>query len=334
MTTNIYGARTREIINILEQMKTATPEQLENLANSESIPLKAFRGAMALAQTEDAAGNFLSAVENRNKARALLKAVEAWEEAVGAAVTVMQNSADVDVRRAAGQALGVVWGTVKDQAWTESVVDDSQKHIWAAEWDEANKPAIASANAAVTALSVYDLISLRGFTQAHYETLVAPWEYVFGKVDGEVIDRGTVRPTGYIDRTPPAPLRGYDRGPVRPTGYIDSMLWRDARAQELLGSYSVKTAGSFMISSKHQLLDGWIYANRENLLFLSNSSLVIAASMLPELIDDRTLLIKIAGRGAKVTAPFGVPSGIIDFGMGLEFAGAKKQIKAIGALCR
>lgn len=315
-------------------MKTATPAQLEKLTNSESIPLKAFRRAKALAQTEEAAGNFLIAVENRNIARELLIAVEAWEGAFTAAMTVMQNSTDVDVRRAARQALVVVRDNIRDQAWTESMVGDSQKDIWAAEWDEANMQVIASANAAVTALSVYDLISPSGFTYFYYETLVAPWEYVFGKIAAEVNISGTVRPDGNIELTPPSPLSGYDRGTIPPKGYSDNMLWRDARAQELLGSYSVKTAGSLMISSQRRLLDGWIYANRNNLLFLSNASLAIEASILAELIDDLTLLIKIAGRPAKVTAPFGVPSGIIDFGMGLEFAGAKKQIKAIGALCR
>jgi hypothetical protein len=110
----------------------------------------------------------------------------------------------------------------------------------------------------------------------------------------------------------------------------DEFARREQRASELLGAYTVKTAGGLMIASQRRVIDGWLYASSTHLLFLADT---IMGGSGPGMIDARTMLLEIKDRPHKLTAPFISPNGIIDFGGGLEFVGAKKQIKAISALC-
>lgn len=105
---------------------------------------------------------------------------------------------------------------------------------------------------------------------------------------------------------------------------------REQRAAELIGTYAVKTAGGLMIASQRRVIDGWLYANDTHLLFVADT---IMGGTGPGMIDARTMLLEIKGRPHKLTAPFVSPNGIIDFGQGLEFVGAKKKMKAISALC-
>jgi hypothetical protein len=109
----------------------------------------------------------------------------------------------------------------------------------------------------------------------------------------------------------------------------DEFAQRERRALELLGSYVVKTAGGLMLSGQRRVIDGWLYASNTHLLFLSDTIMGGASS---GMLDARTLLIEIKERPHTLTAPFISPNGIIDYGGGLEFVGAKKQIKAISAL--
>lgn len=110
---------------------------------------------------------------------------------------------------------------------------------------------------------------------------------------------------------------------------LQDMIQREAHALEILGSYSVKTAGGLMNSVNRNVNDGWIYANSTDLMFISDTVIPWGG---PELLDARTLRLPIAGRRYQLTAPMLVPNGIIDFGGGLEFVGQKKHIKALAAL--
>ena len=69
-----------------------------------------------------------------------------------------------DAARAAARAAArdAAWDPAQDAAWT---VRDA---AWDAFWD------------ATQALVVRDLVGQNGFTQEHYDTLVAPWESVMG----------------------------------------------------------------------------------------------------------------------------------------------------------
>jgi hypothetical protein len=48
---------------------------------------------------------------------------------------------------------------------------------------------------------------------------------------------------------------------------------RESTAIELLGSYSIKTAGGIMLSRARLVLDGWWYANNQYLLFIADAPL-------------------------------------------------------------
>ena len=72
----------------------------------------------------------------------------------------------------------VAWGTARpadrDAAW-----EAAWEAAWAA-WDADWEAAWYAARYAVLALVVRDLIGQNGFTQEHYDMLVAPWESVMG----------------------------------------------------------------------------------------------------------------------------------------------------------
>ncbi len=105
---------------------------------------------------------------------------------------------------------------------------------------------------------------------------------------------------------------------------------RENKAIELLGSYSVKTAGGIMISRARMVLDGWWYANNQYLLFVADAPLTALSTSYPGLLDFKTVLLPIVERpGWKLTAPFIAPNGIIEFADGVEIVGQKSRIKQI-----
>lgn len=108
---------------------------------------------------------------------------------------------------------------------------------------------------------------------------------------------------------------------------------RENRAIELLGSYSVKSAGGIMISRARMVLDGWWYANNKYLLFIADSPLTALTTSYPGLLDAKTVLLPIAERPSwKLTAPFIAPNGIIEFADGVEIVGQKSRMKQIAKL--
>ena len=114
--------------------------------------------------------------------------------------------------------------------------------------------------------------------------------------------------------------------------YANDMQAREARAQELLGTYTIKTSADLLISHLRKQIGGWLYANNNALIFLANAPISPVLGRRPELVDDYTLKLDLPGRPHKLTAPMLVPAGIINFGDGIEFAGQKKHIKAIAAV--
>lgn len=113
------------------------------------------------------------------------------------------------------------------------------------------------------------------------------------------------------------------------TGLVEDFQRREAKAVALLGNYSIKTAGALLLSSQRASVDGWLYANSREFLFLSDTPIGGLFRGRPERFDEFTLLFQHQGRPVQLTAPRFVPNGIINFGNGLEFVGAKKRIKAI-----
>ena len=111
--------------------------------------------------------------------------------------------------------------------------------------------------------------------------------------------------------------------------YATDLQQREAKALALLENYSIKTAGALLLSSQRASVDGWLYANNRDFLFLSDTPIGGLFRGRPERFDENTLLFQHQGRPVQLTAPRFVPNGIIDFGYGLEFVGAKKRIKAI-----
>lgn len=108
---------------------------------------------------------------------------------------------------------------------------------------------------------------------------------------------------------------------------------RENKAIELIGPYSIKSAGGIMISRVRLVLDGWWYANNKYLLFLADAPLTSLSPSYPGLRDSRTVLLPIAERpGWKLTAPFIAPNGIIEFADGVEIVGQKSRIKQIAKL--
>lgn len=114
---------------------------------------------------------------------------------------------------------------------------------------------------------------------------------------------------------------------------MNSFIDRESRATALIGTYSVKTAGGIMVSRARMVLDGWWYANNQNLLFVADAPLSALSSSYPGLLDARTVLLPISERPTwKLTAPFIAPNGIIEFADGVEIVGQKSRIKQIAKL--
>lgn len=114
---------------------------------------------------------------------------------------------------------------------------------------------------------------------------------------------------------------------------ILGMAERERRANELMGSYSVKTAGGLMFSPLRRVWDGGFYANTTLLLFFADEPLVGLPPCYPHPLDEVTVLWECASLGTpQTTAPFLAPNAILDFGGGVEFVGAKKRMKTIATL--
>ena len=114
---------------------------------------------------------------------------------------------------------------------------------------------------------------------------------------------------------------------------MNNLSNRENRASELLGSYSVKTAGGIMVSRAHLVLDGWWYANKQSLLFIADAPLTALTASYPGLLDSKTVLLQIADRPSwKLTVPFIAPNGMIEFIDGVEIVGQKSRIKQIAKL--
>ena len=114
---------------------------------------------------------------------------------------------------------------------------------------------------------------------------------------------------------------------------MNNLSNRENKAIELLGSYSVKTAGGIMVSRARMVLDGWWYANNRHLLFIADAPLTALTASYPGLLDSKTVLLPIAERPSwKLTAPFIAPNGMIEFADGVEIVGQKSRIKQIAKL--
>ena len=84
--------------------------------------------------------------------------------------------------------LAAAWAAARDAAWAAAGAA-----VWAAAgdavWDAAGAAARDAARDAAGALTIRDLISTNGYTQAHYDLLTGPWRQVMGPLhadDGEV----------------------------------------------------------------------------------------------------------------------------------------------------
>lgn len=114
---------------------------------------------------------------------------------------------------------------------------------------------------------------------------------------------------------------------------MNNFFDRESNATDLIGSYSVKTAGGIMLSRARMVLDGWWYANNQYLLFIADAPLSALTPTYPGLLDSRTVLLPIAERPSwKLTAPFITPNGMIEFADGVEIVGQKSRIKQIAKL--
>jgi len=88
-------------------------------------------------------------------------------------------------RVASNAARNAAWNATQDAA-----SNAASNAAWNAAWNAANKAARDAAptgagsvaTTAAAALTVRDLISEHGFTQAHYDTLTGPWRKVIGRV--------------------------------------------------------------------------------------------------------------------------------------------------------
>ena len=143
--TAYYGPQTPQIEALLVRVG--------GLSRDEITRLVAGRGARQAA-TRDAVGE------------------AAWY-AARAAWAANRDAAETAVWYAArGADWATAWAAPQSAAWAANR-DAAETAAWLAAW--------ATAWDAAVALVVRDLIGQHGFTQEHYDTLVAPWAEVVGK---------------------------------------------------------------------------------------------------------------------------------------------------------
>ena len=163
--STIYGPRTPQIKKILNQMQRITPEQAMDLS---------------------AEGNGRWETE--------------WNEARNAASTVWR------VNMARDHWRWVAWNDLMAMKGDDcSAADEAGIAVCLAESGDGDEDAAildwlgrphyvedawGAADDAIFALISVDLISDGGFSRAHFNVLVKPWESVFGKI--QIIDDGTV----------------------------------------------------------------------------------------------------------------------------------------------
>lgn len=111
------------------------------------------------------------------------------------------------------------------------------------------------------------------------------------------------------------------------------MAWRETRAVELIGPYAVKTAGGFMNSANHILVDGWLYAGRDAMCFFADDPTMLNAVAPPGMVDSRTLVISYQDCTEPViTAPGAAPNAILHFGGTKEFVGASARMLEVARM--
>ena len=148
-----FGPQWREIVALVRAVSGATQQQIVDLA-------AAWDAAGAAAW--DAAGD------------------AAWDAAWDAAVAAAWDAA---VAAAWDAAWDAVRGAVRARRPAAGAAG-ATAHIrrrcrgpWAAAWD--------AAGAAARALTIRDLISTNGYTQAHYDLLTGPWRQVMGPLHAD-----------------------------------------------------------------------------------------------------------------------------------------------------
>jgi hypothetical protein len=111
------------------------------------------------------------------------------------------------------------------------------------------------------------------------------------------------------------------------------MAWRETRAVELIGPYAVKTAGGFMNSANHIVVDGWLYAGRDAMCFFADDPTMLNAVAPPGMVDSRTLVISYQDCAEPViTAPGAAPNAILHFGGTKEFVGTSARMLEVARM--
>jgi hypothetical protein len=84
-----------------------------------------------------------------------------------------------------------------------------------------------------------------------------------------------------------------------------------------------------MVERLRRTFDGWLYVGRDALVFIADEP-IFERSEDAEPLAERVLQLQYAEAGrSKLTAPFGVPNGIVEFANGLMFMGQKRYMKAL-----
>jgi len=124
-----------------------------------------------------------------------------------------------------------------------------------------------------------------------------------------------------------------DGGAVGLRDAAEYMAWRETRAVELIGPYAVKTAGGFMNSANHIVVDGWLYAGRDAMCFFADDPTMLNAVSPPGMVDSRTLVISYQDCTEPViTAPGAAPNAILHFGGTKEFVGASARMLEVARI--
>lgn len=111
---------------------------------------------------------------------------------------------------------------------------------------------------------------------------------------------------------------------------LRDMLWRDDMAARLLGEPPVaKTSGGYMVERLRHTFEGWLYVGRDALVFIADQP-IFERSDQDEPFAERVLHLQYSEAGrTKLTAPFGVPNGIVEFANGPMFMGRKRDMKTL-----
>lgn len=108
---------------------------------------------------------------------------------------------------------------------------------------------------------------------------------------------------------------------------------RDRAANEILGSFSLKTASEIRDSRNpyRSRVATWLYANNGAMLVISVGATLPYFSDV-KYLNGGILIMKFDGQHHKLTAPTIALNGIIEFPNSMAIAGPKKYMKAISNL--